>query len=198
MAEKFIALPFPFSSKREMQSSHKIVLRTCQVVILFPKPVVFQAFPLLLLWERGKLLDCRHVYIIKEEIVQGRKQIATLKCISSFSEPTPSKHKVINLHFRSSIQLTQADQQPVFICCMCIHYFSVMLFIINTGKIYKLFSVTRKVLKRTVTNLQYIVLRCMCNKRKSASNSSFQQGVQLGHSLRTKSTFCDWFPCKMT
>ena len=109
--------------------------------------------PLRHLWERRKLLDCRHVCIIKEEIVQGCKQIATLKCISSFSEPTPPKCKVINLHFRSSIQLTQADQQPVFICCMCIHYFSVMLFIINTGKIYKLFTVTPKLLKGRVTNL---------------------------------------------
>ena len=159
MAEKFITLPFLFSSKRKMYSFHKILLHMCQVVILFPKPVVFYAFPLLLRysfqgplwhqWERRKLLPC----IIKEEIVQGCKQIATLKCISSFSEPTPSKHQVINLHFRSSIQLTQADQQPVFICCMCIHYFSVMLFRINTGKIYELFTVTPKLLKGRVTNL---------------------------------------------
>ena len=64
-----------------------------------------------------------------------------------------------------------------------------------------LFTVTPTLLKERVTNLQYIVLRCVCNKRKSANNSSFQKGVQLGHSLRTKLTFCVatcWFPCKMT
>ena len=35
-------------------------------------------------WEREKLLDCRHVCIIKDKIVQGCKQVATLNLFPFF------------------------------------------------------------------------------------------------------------------